>query len=100
MRRRHVRIRWLLYPRWRKENPLRNYRKKTNSAALADLFGDVFVSREETQKKFFDMVRAELVSYKKGDCLLLNSEDGCEVSDSLRWWKAWEDKYPLLSKHA
>ena len=74
--------------------------RTSNGGALADLFGDIFVARAEPPKTSIDMMRAELVSYKEEDCLPLNSEDGCEVSDPLRWWKEREDKYPLLSKHA
>lgn len=69
---------------------------KSNSCALADLFGDVFVTKVEPAKSSVDRIRAELESYKEEACLSLNSD----VSDPLIWWKEKEDKYPLLSRYA
>ena len=67
-----------------------------SSCALADLFGDVFVTKVEPAKSYVEKIRAEIISYKEEECLPLNSK----VSDPLLWWQARQDKFPFLSKYA
>lgn len=70
--------------------------RTSSSCALSDLFGEFFVTKVEPSKSSFERIRGEIISYREEDILPLDSE----ASDPLLWWKAREDKYPLLSKYA
>lgn len=83
----------------KKETEHSDCKSNTSGSALADLFGDVFVTKVEPATKpavLSSKVRAELVAYKEEDCLPLDSTE----NEPLLWWKAKQDRYPLLSKYA
>ena len=74
------------------DSPVPSPQKKSKSA-MEDLFGDVFIVREEPAQPVTSRAREEVQRYRV--------EPGMPISENpLGWWKDHQHSYPLLSKLA